>query len=197
MFATTSAAVIWQQDTITGPSVHLLMIFIGIAAFALLAQACVMLGMAFGAAKAQKQIMGHIESLSAKVTPLLEKSTILVNDLTPQIREIAGHAQVISARAEEISGLVREKVYELTPTIDAANETIREANGTVRVANERTREQVERVNGMVSSVLDATAQAGRAIQNGVATPVREVSNIIEGLKVGILTFINGEVRPRR
>ena len=170
------------------------MIFIGIAAFALLAQAFVMLGMAMGASKAQKKLLGHVEDISNKLLPLIEKSNVLVTDLTPQIKDITARAQAITGNVEEISAFVRDKVNDFGPTIAAANQTINEANETVRTANRRTQEQVGRVNGMVTDLLNATSQFGRAIQNGITTPVREVSNIVDGLKAGVMAFIQGNRR---
>jgi len=194
MYITNLASVVSLQDGLSGESTHLLMIFIGIAAFALLAQAFVMVGMAIGASKAQKKLLGHVEDISNKLLPLIDKSNVLVTDLTPQLKDITARAQVITGNVEQISALVREKVNEFGPTITAANQTICEANDTVRDANRRTQQQVVRVNDMVTSVLDATAQMGRAIQNGITTPVREVSNIVEGVKAGVLAFIQGNRR---
>jgi len=194
MYITNLASVVSLQDGLSGESTHLLMIFIGIAAFALLAQAFVMVGMAIGASKAQKKLLGHVEDISNKLLPLIDKSNVLVTDLTPQLKDITARAQVITGNVEQISALVREKVNEFGPTITAANQTICEANDTVRDANRRTQQQVVRVNDMVTSVLDATAQMGRAIQSGITTPVREVSNIVEGLKAGVLAFIQGNRR---
>jgi len=191
MLTFTLASAVLLQDTLSGGTTRLLMIFIGIAAFALLAQACAMLSMAIGASKAQKKIMGHIETINEKLLPLLDKSNVLVTDLTPQLKDIAARAQTITGHVEEISGVVRDKVIEFGPTISAANQTFNEATVTARDANARTREQVHRVDGMVSSVLDAAAQMGRAIENGIRTPVREVSNVVEGVKAGILSFIYG------
>ena len=194
MYITNLACVVSLQDGLSGESTHLLMIFIGIAAFALLAQAFVMLGMAIGASKAQKKLLGHVEDISNKLLPLIDKSNVLVTDLTPQLKDITARAQVITGNVEQISALMRDKANEFGPTITAANQTIIEANDTVRDANRRTQQQVVRVNDMVTSVLDATAQMGRAIQNGITTPVREVSNIVEGLKAGVLAFIQGNRR---
>lgn len=191
MYLSTLAAAVWQQDSLSGGTTRLLMIFIGIAAFALLSQAVVMLGMAIGAAKAQKTIMAQIETINGKLLPLLDKSNILVADLTPQIKDIAAKAQSISDNVHEISSFMVVKVNEFGPTITAANETIMEANNTVQDANRKTQAQVNRVNEMVSDVLNATAQMGRAVQHGIEVPVREVSGIVEGIKAGLLTFING------
>src|SRR5487761_2716711 len=73
MYITNLACVVSLQDGLSGESTHLLMIFIGIAAFALLAQAFVMLGMAIGASKAQKKLLGHVEDISNKLLPLIDK----------------------------------------------------------------------------------------------------------------------------
>src|ERR1700722_11778176 len=169
--AAATFSAVWQSDGRSTDS-HLVMIFIGLVAFALVTQAIVMLCMAFGAFKAQKTIQGQIEEIKVKLLPLLDKSNVLVTDLTPQIKQIATRATTISGNVEDISCLVREKMHELSPTISAANETLKQANETAREANQKTREQmnrvdgvvtdqVNRVNGMVTSVLDVTAQVGK------------------------------------
>jgi len=191
MLTSTLASAVLLQDTLGTGTTRLIMIFIGIAAFALFTQACVMVGMAIGASKVQKKILGHIETINEKLLPLLDKSNVLVADLTPQLKDIAARAQVITGNVESISGVVREKVHEFGPTISAANQTFREATVTARDANARTQEQVHRVDRMVSSVLDAASELGRAIEHGIRVPVREVSNIVGGVKAGILTFIGG------
>jgi hypothetical protein len=194
MCTSTLASAVLLQDTLSEGNTRLLMIFIGIAAFALLAQAVVMVSMAVGASKAQKAIMVHIEDINGKLLPLLDKSNVLVAELSPQIKEITARVTAVSGNVDEISALVRAKIDEFGPTISAANETILEANRTVQDANRKTQLQVDRVNGMVTSVLDATSQMGRAIQSGIATPVREVSSIVEGVKAGVVTFLNGSRR---
>ena len=191
MLTSTFASAVLLQDTLGTGTTRLIMIFIGIAAFALFTQACVMVGMAIGASKAQKKILGHIETINTKLLPLLDKSNVLVADLTPQLKDIAARAQVITGNVEDISGVVREKVHECGPTISAANQTLNEATVTARDANIRTRDQVHRVDGMVTDVLNAAAELGRAVEKGVRTPIREVSSIVEGVKAGVLTFING------
>jgi len=195
-------AVVWQ-DTITSQDGHLLMIFVGVAAFALVGEVLLLIGMALGARKMKKEIDGHIEQLNAKVQPLidraipfLDKSNTLVADLTPQLKEISQNASRISGNVDEISGIVRAKLVEFSPTLSAANETLKEANETVREANQKTQQQVTRVNGMVSNVLDATEQMGRAIRHSVTQPVREVSGIMGGVKVAFQTFLNGSGKAK-
>jgi hypothetical protein len=197
------AALVWQGQDVVSRHDRLLMIFIGVAATALLGQALVMMVLAAGAFKTQKHIMEQIEEMKAKVLPLLAKSDALVTDLAPQLKAIAAHGSKISDNVEEISGLVRVKLHEFGPTISAANETlvqanlvVREANETVRDANRKTQAQILRVNGMVTSVLDATAQAGKAIQRGIEVPVHQAGNLLDAAKVAFGTFLNGRARPR-
>jgi methyl-accepting chemotaxis protein len=185
-----------SEDWSSGSS-HLLMIFVGIASFALLAQAVALVGMAIGAAKTQKLIQSQIEELKGKLMPLIDKSHLLVTDLTPQVKQIVGNVSTISTHVEDISALVREKVYEFGPTISAANETLLQANATVREANSKTQQQVARVDGMVSEVLNTTEAISRSIQHGISVPIREVSGILEGLKAGLVTFFSGGPRPKQ
>ncbi len=190
------AAAMWQGQAPIASHETLLMVFIGIAAAALLGQALVMVVLAFGAAKTQKQLDAHLVEIKAKLLPLLDKSSALVTDVTPQIKQVAAKATAISGHVEDISCLLREKMHEFGPTISAANQVLSEANDTVKDANLKTREQVARANGMVTDVLDATTQVGKAIQHGISIPVREVSSILGGMKVAFYTFLNGNARPK-
>jgi methyl-accepting chemotaxis protein len=196
---------VFQSDASSFDS-HLVKI-LWIVAIALVSQALVMIGMAIGAARAQKDIKGQIEEIKGKLLPILDKSNVLIADLTPQVRQIAGRATVISGHVDQISALVKDKLVELSPTISAANETLKMANETVRQANEKTAQQVEhvsglvntqvdRVNGMVSSVLDVTAQAGLAIQRAVMVPVREAAGIVDGLRTAWITFLFANRTPK-
>lgn len=207
MYLSNLAVAVLDQDGLSGDYTRLLTIFVGLVALAMVTQAVVVIFMAVGAAKAQKKVMGQIDEIKEKLLPVLTKSNGLLTDLTPQINQIAVHARSIAGNVENVSSLVKEKLNEFGPTISDANEmlreanmtvreTLREANSTVREANRKTQAQVSRVDGMVSSVLDATASAARSIQNGITMPVREVSGLVEGLKAGLMTFVNGGRRNR-
>jgi len=192
----TMAAVVWQSS-INDHDAHLLMIFVGVAAFALLAQSLVIVGVAIGGAAKQKELIEYGKAMTAKIDPLIAKTDALVTDLGPQLKDIGAKVAAISANVENISGQVREKITELGPTISATRLTIEQANDTVREANLKTRQQVVRVNGMVSTFLDATAQVGRAIQHGIDVPVREANAIVDGVRTALNTFIRSSGKPKR
>ena len=204
----TMSAVMWQE-TLNNQDVHWLMIFVGLTTFAMLVQALTVVGMFFQAKKLKTDLMELIHETKSKVMPIVEKSDALITELTPKVNAITAQveaislkvaaisvkAEVIAGHAEEITALVNSKAHEFAPTVDAARQTLESANQTVRDANARAQGQLVRVNGMVTSVLDATEEAGKSIQRGISVPVREVSGILSGIKAGFFTFLNGKPKP--
>lgn len=182
------SAVMWQ-DSLGSGQTHWLMIFVGLVAFAMLVQAGVMVAMAFIAFKVKTDLTDQLEEMKAKVFPLVAKSQELMLELTPKINDIASKTAAISANAENISAMVKDKLVEFGPTLTAANQTLLGANQTARIVNQKAQEQVSRVSDMVSGVLDATAEAGKAIQRGINVPVREVSGLLGGVKAGLKVFM--------
>ncbi len=187
MWQTTEAVSSNPGDT------HRIMIWVAIAAVALLVEAVLIVGAIVGAGifalKIKKDVTAEINQLKVKIMPLIDKSHGLVGqvqhlttELTPTIKNITEKASVITGHVEHIAGVAREKVDEFAPTITAANKTVTEANDTVREANQKTQEQVARVNGMVTSVLDATAQMGKSLRHGITQPGREVAGLVSGVK---------------
>jgi phage-related protein len=208
---------LWQaQDSINSGNSKLLMIFIGIAAFALLAQAIVVAIAGLGVMKAQKVIMEHVAEIKGKVMPLIENSHALVTDLTPQVKQITSKVNTlvtdltpeiklittkvhditqkvdqITGHLEEIAVVAKDKVNEFGPTISAANVTLLEANETVRAANRKSREQIERMDGMVTGALDATVNMGTSIGHAITAPVREVSAMFNSAKESLESAYSG------
>ena len=51
--------------------------------------------------------------------------------------------------------------------------------------NTRTRAQAARVDGMVTSVLNTTAEISDTSQKAIKVPVREFSGLVNGFKAGL------------
>ena len=200
---TSRALAFWQStEPLTSRDMHLLMIFAGVIAFALLLQSLVIVGAAIKGAQVQKNVMADVAELKAKTLPLLDRSqalaaqiSLVTADLTPTLKNITAKVEVIAGHVEHISALAREKAEEFAPTVSAANETVAEANETVRDANRKAQEQVARVNEMVTSVLDATAQAGQAIKRGINIPVQGAAGLVSGFKAAFGVFLRPKPRP--
>lgn len=180
----------WQgPDAIDSGNAHLLMIFIGLVAFCILVVTITVVILAVGLMKAEKKLMGYIAEIKGKAMPLIDKSTGLVTELTPQIKGITEKVNVITGHVGEISAVVKDKVNEFSPTLSAANVTIRttidKANETVLDANQKTHAQVNRVNGMITTALDATTKLGETLHHGINQPAREIAGVVSGVKAAI------------
>jgi ABC-type transporter Mla subunit MlaD len=169
------ASFMLQNAELTTHDIHLAMIFIGIIAFALVGQA-VFLGItSLFAAKLLHRVDGIANIVEQKTGPILDRTTQILDDLTPKI-------QSFTENAEQISYTVRTKVDELGETVRQLNETVQEING-------RSRLQIARVDGIVTDALIATEEIAGSVRESIKTPVRQIAGLIAGVKVGIETLI--------
>jgi hypothetical protein len=157
---------IWLQDadSLSSGNSRLLMIFVGLAALALLVQAVALVIMAVAAGKARKDGLKLVEEFRANVMPLVASTQELIRDSSPKVK-------VITENIVEASHILRSKA--------------REFDVTASDLNSKTRAQAARVDGMVTSVLDTTAEIKDSIQRGIKIPVREVTGLVNGLKAGL------------
>jgi hypothetical protein len=156
----------WLQDadSLSSGNSRLLMIFVGLAALALLVQAIALVVMAVAAGKARKDGLALVEEVRAAVMPLVTTTQELIRDSSPKVK-------VITENIVEASHIIRSKA--------------REFDVTASDLNSKTRAQAARVDGMVTSVLDTTAEIKDSIQRGIKIPVREVTGLVNGLKAGL------------
>jgi methyl-accepting chemotaxis protein len=156
----------WLQDadSLSSGNSRLLMIFVGLAALALLVQAIALVVMAVAAGKARKDGLALVEEVRAAVMPLVTSTQELIRDSSPKVK-------VITENIVEASHIIRSKA--------------REFDVTASDLNSKTRAQAARVDGMVTSVLDTTAEIKDSIQRGIKIPVREVTGLVNGLKAGL------------
>jgi hypothetical protein len=157
---------IWLQDpdSLSSGNSRLLMIFVGMVALAMVGQAIALIVMAVGAAKARKRGLEIVEEVREKVMPILTGTHELIRDNSPKVK-------VITENFVETSHIIRSKAQEFDVTASDLNA--------------KTRAQAARVDGMVSSVLNTTAEITDSIQRGIKIPVREVTGMVNGLKAGL------------
>jgi methyl-accepting chemotaxis protein len=174
----------WMQDagSISSGNSRLLMFFVGMVAVAMATQAIALIAMAIGAAKARKRAMEIAEEIRLKVMPIIGTSHDLIHDVSPKIR-------VMTDNFVETSHIVRNKAQDFDVTVTDVNA--------------RTRAQVARVDGMVSSVLNSTAEVTDSVRRAVKIPVREFNGIVNGFKAGLDVLVgrmrgsgNGTKVPR-
>lgn len=172
----------YQQQALNSENNKLFWILTGIAiAFLVIALFVVILVVEI--LKTRTKVMAIVTDLHGKSLPIIEKATVLVNDLTPKVQDI-------TANVQHITFVARNKVEEFEPTISAANLTVKDANA-------KTHEQIIRVNEMITSVLNSTTEIVDKVDAGIKAPMREVSGVWAGVRAGVDTLINGRRRPAR
>ena len=183
MMLSAAAMVVLFQDAVAAEQhdIHLLTIFVGIAAVGLVVQSIALAVAASFGAKLLKKVDDIADHVDQKVSPILSKTNALMDELTPKMR-------TISENVEQVSYTVRAKADEIAATVTEINRTVQEVNVTVQDANLRTRGQLARVDNMVTDALNTTHEVSHSIQEGIRKPVRKVAAIIEGLKAGLETL---------
>ena len=195
------------QDSINSGNSKLLMIFVGLAAFALLVQAVAVVGVAIGGMKAQKALLMHVEEIKAKLMPFIANSHGLVTDLTPQIKEITAKTNTligdVSPHVKDITVKVQALVADLSPQIvgittkvhsitghveeisSMAKDKVAEFGPTISAANETVKQTNETVRATIQDANDKTrAQVDRV--NGMVTGVLDTTvKIAKAVEHGI------------
>jgi hypothetical protein len=172
----------WLQDpdSLSSGNTKLLMIFVGMVAIAMVAQAIALIVMAIGAAKARKRGLEIAEEVRMKVMPILDTTHGVISDAGPKIK-------VITENFVETSHVVRSKAAEFDVTASDLNM--------------KARAQAARVDGIVTAVLNTTSELSDSIQRGIKVPVREFSGLMNGLKAGLDVLVGrakefGRSRPK-
>jgi hypothetical protein len=156
----------WLQDagSISSGNSRLLMWFVGMVAFAMVVQAIAVIVLAIGTAKASKRALEIADELRTKIGPVLDVTQSVFHDAAPKVK-------IITENLVETTHMVRNKTREL--------------DATASELNMKTRAQAARVDGMVTSVLNTTAEISETLQRAVKVPVREFAGLVNGFKAGV------------
>ena len=155
-----------MQDagSLSSGNTKLLVIFVGIVAFSMLAQAIALIAVAVGAAKARKRGLEIAEEMREKVMPVIMSTQEILRDSGPKVK-------IITENLVETSHVVRSKAQEFDVTASDLNL--------------KARAQAARVDGMVTGVLNTTTEISETLQRAVKVPVREFAGLVNGFKAGL------------
>jgi hypothetical protein len=156
----------WLQDagSLSSGNSRLLMWFVGLVACAMVVQAVAVIVLAIGLAKASKRALEIADEMRTKIGPLLDTTQTVFHDAAPKVK-------IITENLVETSHLVRSKALEF--------------DATASELNMKARAQANRVDGMVTSVLNTTAEISQTLQRAVKVPVREFTGLVNGFKAGV------------
>jgi uncharacterized protein YoxC len=175
MTVASGAALFLLQEDLSQRDIHLLMIFVGLIAVALLLQAVGFVIAGAFAAKLLHRVDGIARELHQRTGPMIDKTSQLITDLGPRV-------QSLTENAEQISYAVRSKIDEVGETVSQFNRTAMEANG-------RARAHMSRADGIVNDALTTTEEIAHTIEDSIRAPVKQIAGVLAGVKAMIDTLI--------
>jgi uncharacterized protein YoxC len=152
----------------------ILIAMVGIAAFAVLLQAGVLLAILISINKAAKIAGSKADELRSSVIPVLENS-----------RELLQSTHALIARIEPRFDAAAEDLAEITHTARA--QAVR-FESTANDIHERVHRQAARLDGMATSVLDSVDYASRKVNDAVRGPARRISGAIAAVNAFVESF---------
>jgi len=148
-------------------------IFTAVTSVGVLIQAFVLLGMYFAVRKTTDELHVLSDQLKQHLVPTLSTARNLVEDISPK-------AKVAASNLVEASNILRAQAEHI--------------NKTVTQVADIAQAQAERVDEMATAVLDGISQATAAVQHGIASPLKQVSGVVNGLRAG-LEVLRKKERP--
>ena len=156
----------------------LLVIFVGLTAFALLVQAIVVLAFFLAIRKHIGKVQADIQELRTAATPILHKSREILDRLSPKIDSVA----------TDMAGMAR----------DLREQGI-QVQATVGDILDRVQRQSSRVDSMFTSAVDGVEHASNVVADTVSKPLRQASAIVAAAKafLNVMTSGRRSSRPAR
>ena len=151
-------------------------VFVAIVSVAIIIQLVVLFGIFKALTRLHQEVASARDSFDRTKEPLFADIKTLLNqsiELVSNLNRISGDFSKISSTAkaqiEKVDGLVTE-------TTDLA------------------RQHVHRLDVIVTDAIDQIEHTSRVVQEGILSPVREVSAVIKGVKMG-LEFLTSRRQP--
>lgn len=148
----------------------LLVIFVGLTAFALLVQAIVMLAAFLTIRKKVASLQTDVHELHTKALPIIEKSRDTLERLSPKIDSV-------TTDITEVVRSLREQTYQFQAV---AGDVL-----------DRVHRQTSRVDHMFTGMVDGVEHAGNVVAGSVIKPVRQVNAILAGARAFLSVLASG------
>ncbi len=152
-----------QQTLLT-----LLTIFVGLAAFAMFIQACMLVGMLVVAL----QMKSKVNALMSPVMGIMDVSK-------RSLDKVEGHIDRIGKQSSSI--------------LDVTKQQLTKVDDLLTDASTRAKVQMERAEMVMDDTMTRVQQTVSIVQSGVIRPVREVQGVLAGIRTTISHL--GKPRP--
>jgi hypothetical protein len=150
---------------------RLLVIFVGLTAFALLVQAIVMLVAFLVMRKTVKSLQVDLQELRTTAMPILTKSRETLENVAPRLESVA-------ANVADIAHVLKRQSVEFQAV---AGDIL-----------ERVHRQTSRVDNMFTNMADNVEHASNVVVGSVVKPVRQVSAIMAAAKAFLSVLTSGK-----
>ena len=135
-----------------------------VVAIALVVQVVMLTLLFFQTRKTSQQVEKTVADLNGKISPILTRVQILLDDTQPKISTMVSDAAHI--------------VY-------LARGQAQKVDRVFTDATDRFRGQLVRADRILTGTLEAVEEAGTQFKNSFWSPVRKASALVQGIKVGI------------
>jgi methyl-accepting chemotaxis protein len=146
---------------------NLLSLFIAATTFAVLLQACILVGMFLVMRKTSAKVESLAEEVKTKVLPTAELAHSMITDLRPKIETVMDNVSVSTT-------VLRTQLERIDATLTDIVD--------------RTRLQVIRADEFVTGTMDKLEETREVVQRTVVSPVRYLSGLAHGVSVGMEAF---------
>jgi len=155
----------------------LLLITVGIAAAAVLLQACVLIGILIALLKISKLVREKADEFHASTIPVLNHSRELLESTHSLVSRLEPRFDAAANDIAEIVGTVRSQAGRLDLTVNDLQE--------------RLHKHALRLDGMAGNVLDFIENTGNYISETINRPRRRASGVFAAAKA----FVKGYAAP--
>src|SRR5579862_3938101 len=132
-------------------------IFTAVTSIGVLLQAFVLLAMFFAVKKAMDEAHELSDQLKQHLVPTIAIARNMIEDVSPKVK-------IATSNLVEASSILRSQAEHI--------------NKTVNEVADLAQTQIKRVDETATAVLDGLAQATAAVQHGIATPLKQVSGVL-------------------
>ncbi len=153
-----------------------MIVLVGVAAFAVLLQAVVLIAILVAIVKAAKMAGAKADELRTAVIPVMERSHALLETSHNLLAAVNPRIESAAADLSSITHAAREQVSRLEATADEIQA--------------RVRHHAAHIDNMATAVLDTVDYAGRAVSGAVRRPARHLSGVVAAARAFAEKFSN-------
>lgn len=151
-------------------------IFVAVVSVAILIQAGILYALFQSLNRLTRQVVAARESFEQSKEPLLTD----IRTLLGQSIELVSNLNRISGDFSTISSTARAQVLKVDALLSETSDM--------------ARQHVQRIDAVVSEAIGHVERTSRVVQDNILAPVREVSAVIKGVKMG-LEFLASKKQP--